>query len=102
MRAPRARARFENSKIAAAEIQKFKNERSWYNVNLSVDALKDILLNTDWYTLQIPSTELEFSDYNKVKLWHELAITLLKSFIERLYNYQKNKFFSFGRLKITF
>lgn len=27
-------------------------------------------------------------------LWHELAISLLKSFIDRLYNYQKNKFFS--------
>jgi len=76
------------------DIQKFKNERSWYNVNLSVDALKDILLNPDWYTLQIPSTELELNDYSKVKLWHELSLTLLKSFIERLYNYQKNKFYS--------
>jgi hypothetical protein len=76
------------------EIQKFKNERSWYNVNLSVDALKDILHNQDWYTLQIPSSELELSDYGKVRLWHELATSLLKSFIERLYNYQKNKFYS--------
>jgi hypothetical protein len=76
------------------DIQKFKNERSWYNVNLSVEALKDILLSPDWYTLQIPSTELEINDYSKVKLWHELALSLLKSFIERLYNYQKNKFYS--------
>ena len=76
------------------DIQKFKNERSWYNVNLSVEALKDILLSHEWYTLQIPSTELEINDYNKVKLWHELALSLLKSFIERLYNYQKNKFYS--------
>lgn len=76
------------------DIQKFKNERSWYNVNLSIDALKDILLNSDWYTLQIPLSELELNDYSKVKLWNELAISLLKSFIERLYNYQKNKFYS--------
>lgn len=76
------------------EIQKFKNERSWYNVNLSIDALKDILHNQDWYTLQIPSSELELSDYGKVKLWHELATSLLKAFIERLYNYQKSKFYS--------
>ncbi len=76
------------------DIQKFKNERSWYNVNLSVEALKDILLSPDWYTLQIPSIELEINDYSKVKLWHELALSLLKSFIERLYNYQKNKFYS--------
>ncbi len=76
------------------DIQKFKNERSWYNVNLSIDALKDILLSQDWYTLQIPLTELELNDYSKVKLWHELALSLLKAFIERLYNFQKNKFYS--------
>lgn len=76
------------------EIQKFKNERSWYNVNLSIVALKDILLNPYWYTLQIPSTELALNDYSKVRLWYELATSLLKSFIERLYNYQKNKFYS--------
>ncbi|MFZ4751906.1 MAG: DEAD/DEAH box helicase family protein [Chitinophagaceae bacterium] len=76
------------------EIQKFKNERSWYNVNLSIEALKDILLSPDWYTLQIPSAELELNDYSKVKLWHELAVSLLKSFIEKIYNYQRNKFYS--------
>jgi len=76
------------------EIQKFKNERSWYNVNLSIDVLKDILLNPYWYTLQIPLTELDLNEYSKVRLWHELATSLLKSFIERLYNYQKNKFYS--------
>ena len=75
------------------DIQKFKNERSWYNVNLSIDALKDILLSPDWYTLQIPSTELELNDYSKVKLWHELALSLLKAFIERLYNKIKSDYF---------
>lgn len=75
------------------DIQKFKNERSWYNVNLSVEALKDILLSPDWYTLQIPSTELEINDYGKVKLWHELALSLLKSFIERLYNKIKSDYY---------
>jgi hypothetical protein len=76
------------------EIQKFKNERSWYNVNLSVDALKDILHNPHWYTLYIPSSELEVSDFGKVKLWNELATSLLKAFVERIYNYQKNRFYS--------
>jgi len=76
------------------DIQKFKNERRWYNINLSIEALKDILSNPEWYTLQIPISELELSDFGKVKLWHELALSLLKSFIERLYNYQKNKFYS--------
>lgn len=83
------------------EIQKFKNERSWYNVNLSIEALKDILQSPEWYTLLIPSSELEITDYGKVKLWHELALTLLKSFVERLYNYQKNKFYS-DKIEVAF
>lgn len=76
------------------DIQKFKNERSWYNINLSVDALKDILNMPQWYTLYIPSSELEASDFGKVKLWNELATSLLKAFVERIYNYQKNRFYS--------
>lgn len=76
------------------DIQKFKNERSWYNLNLSKDALIDILEEQNWYTLQIPSAELELNDYGKVKLWQELALALLKSFIERLYNYEKARFYS--------
>ena len=83
------------------EIQKFKNERSWYNINLSSEALKNILLNPGWYNLLIPSSELEFTDYSKVKLWHELALTLLKLFVERLYNYQKNKFYS-DKIEVAF
>jgi hypothetical protein len=76
------------------EIQKFKNERSWYNTNLSVDALKTILSNHDWYILLIPKAELELNDYRKVRIWHELAIALLKLFIERLYNYEKARFYN--------
>lgn len=82
------------------DIQKFKNERSWYNINLSISALKDILENNSWYTLKIPTVELELNDYNKVKLWHELAISLLKSFIERIYNFEKSKYNSV-RMELT-
>ena len=83
------------------EIQKFKNERSWYNINLSVDALKDILNNNEWYTLLIPKSELELNDYNKVRLWNELAVSLLKLFIERVYNFHKSKFFS-EKVEVSF
>lgn len=76
------------------EIQKFKNERSWYNLNLSKDALKDILEEESWYTLFIPSSELEFNHYHQVRLWQELAISLLKTFIEKLYNQAKSRYLS--------
>lgn len=76
------------------DIQKFKNERSWYNINLSVAALKDILNDMDWYILLIPKAELDLNDYKKVGTWNELAVSLLKLFIERVYNDHKSRFFS--------
>ncbi|MEI6556172.1 MAG: DEAD/DEAH box helicase family protein [Paludibacter sp.] len=75
------------------EIQKFKNERSWYNLNLSKDELRRILSCPDWYTIYIPSAELAPTDFSKVRMWQELAITLLKLFIERLYNYRKRDYY---------
>ncbi|TAF45931.1 MAG: hypothetical protein EAZ51_04575 [Sphingobacteriales bacterium] len=76
------------------DLQRFKNERSWYNVNLSVEALKDIMANPDWYTLYIPAEELLATSFNKVQLWQELVISLLKSFVEKVYNFQKNDYFA--------
>jgi hypothetical protein len=76
------------------EIQKFKSERSWYNVNISKHSLKNILHASNWYQLYIPPQELEFSDYNKVRVWQELAISLLKSLIERVVNFHKNRYYS--------
>ncbi|MCC6548496.1 MAG: hypothetical protein IT279_00355 [Ignavibacteriaceae bacterium] len=74
-------------------LQNFKNERSWYNLNLSMTELKRILENPDWYVLEIPSAELEVSDFSQVKVWQEIALSLLKSYTERLYNYQKNLYY---------
>ncbi len=76
------------------EIQKFKNERSWYNSDISLQDLKAILANENFYTLEIPATDLEFGDYKNVQVWQELAISLLKKFVEKAYNKVKNEFYS--------
>ncbi len=82
------------------EIQKFKNERSWYNSNIDFKDLKAILRDNSWYKLEIPATDLEFNDYKNVSLWQELAIALLKKFVERVYNNEKNTFYS-KNLEVT-
>lgn len=76
------------------ELQKFKNERSWYNVNLTRSDLKSILADSSWYTLYIPNEELKHKNYDQVNVWQEIAISLLKMYCERLYNTQKGKYFS--------
>jgi hypothetical protein len=76
------------------EIQRFKNERSWYNMNLTRDELKNILADGSWYTLYIPKDELKHKNYDQVSGWQEIATSLLKMYCEKLYNTQKGKYFS--------
>lgn len=73
----------------------FKNERRWYNLNISLDVVKKIALKTDWYKLFIPQPDLEFSDFKRcVTLWQEVLISLLKGYIEKAYNNAKSKWMS--------
>jgi hypothetical protein len=74
------------------ELQNYKAERSWYNLNLSREAVTELLQREDWYTLYIPEAELEFTDFGKVRRWQEIAVALLKKYVERLYSYRKAEF----------
>lgn len=73
-------------------LERFKVEKHWYNLSLSLDALKEIILNKDWYNLYIPESELEMKSFSQTVIWEELAISLLKKYVERFYNYHKNLF----------
>lgn len=76
------------------ELQKFKNERSWYNINLSPNEIKEILYDDSWYEILIPPDRLELSNISQIQEWQELATSLLKLYCERVYNYHKNEYYS--------
>lgn len=71
------------------ELQRFKNERAWYNLNLPREAVFSLLSNPGWYRLYIPKAEMEFSRFDRVRRWEEVAVALLKKYIDRYYKYQK-------------
>lgn len=72
------------------EIQKFKNERQYYNFSISFEKIKEILINNSWYKLLIPNEEFEFTSFEKVVKYQDIAVRLLKKYIERFYNYKKD------------
>lgn len=74
------------------ELQRFKAERSWYNLNLPREAVESLIQRDDWYTLKIPRAELEFTDFGRVRRWQEIMVALLKKYAERLYLYRKAEF----------
>lgn len=75
------------------ELQHFKNERSWHNLNLDRNRIMSLLLppNNEWYRLYIPPEELQFTRFDRVRRWEEIAVALLKKYIDRLYKHKKQE-----------
>ena len=73
-------------------IEQMKNERSWYNMEISVEMLYNLMLLPDWYELTIQEADLEFHDFGRdVTRWEEITIALLRGYIERAYKRSKGK-----------
>ena len=73
------------------ELERFKAERGWYNLNLSRQGIEYLLNDRTWYRLQIPEDELIGDSYEKVRLWEEIALALLKKYTERYYTFRKRE-----------
>ena len=73
------------------DLQIFKNERSWFNLNISKDTLKDILLDKSWYEIAIPQEQLAFDQFDKVTLWQNIASNLVQKYCDRFYKASKDK-----------
>lgn len=73
----------------------YKNERSWYNLCISPEDLREIALDNSWYTLFIPEPQMLFTDFgSQTALWHDILVTLLKGYVEKVYNNAKSRWMS--------
>jgi hypothetical protein len=95
----RDRCFFEESHLAFLdfdaiyfELEKFKDERGWHNLNLSRKDLATLLGRKDWYELLIPKEEMEFRSFRQVFRWQEIAVALLKKYLDRYYKFKKQEF----------
>jgi excisionase family DNA binding protein len=73
------------------ELEHFKAERGWYNLNITRQGIVDLLADQSWYRLLIPAEELAFESFDRVRLWQEIALSLLKKYIERYYTFRKRE-----------
>ena len=73
------------------ELERFKAERGWYNLNLTRDGLTGLLANQTWYQLLIPAEELACNSFEKVRLWEDISLSLLKKYTERYYTFRKRE-----------
>lgn len=73
------------------ELERFKAERGWYNLNISADSIAALLADPTWYQLLIPAEELICDSFEKVRLWEDIALALLKKYTERYYTFRKRE-----------
>jgi hypothetical protein len=71
------------------ELERYKAERGWYNLNLTRNGIGELLTDQSWYRLLIPAEEMTFDRYEKVAIWGEIALSLLKKYTERYYTFRK-------------
>ena len=72
------------------ELQRYKNEKSWYNLNIAKKDIRPLLADNSWYKLLIPKEELELNDFSDFSRWTKIAAALLKKYCERYYYVQKS------------
>jgi hypothetical protein len=73
------------------ELERFKAERGWHNLNLTREAISALLADPSWYNLLIPAEEVAFDSFEKVRMWEEIALSLLRKYTERYYTFRKRE-----------
>ena len=74
------------------ELEQYKREKSWYNLNISKASLRKLLLDKDWYKLYMPKSRLNPDSFAGILLLQQVAIELLRRFTEKFYNYCRNAY----------
>ncbi len=73
------------------DLEMYKNEKSFFNLSIDKFKLKDILLDTRWYSYYIPSSQLTVKSMADRENMTDLAIMALKSYIDKFVKFEKSK-----------
>ncbi len=71
------------------ELQNYKAEKKWYNLNLDAEAIKKIFEKKDWYVLFIPQEDMQMTSFSVFNLVYEIVLSLLKKYCEKFYSFKK-------------
>ncbi|MFQ5456284.1 MAG: DEAD/DEAH box helicase family protein [Nitrospirota bacterium] len=74
------------------ELQRYKNEKCYYNMNICKETLPALFEEQGWYILYIPEQELEFTGFKQVQLWQDIVITILKRYCDHYYNAKRQEY----------
>ena len=71
------------------QLQEFKNERGWFNLNLSPDACRALLQDPSWYVMHIAPDDLAIEKFDRISRWQEIGVALLKKYCDVFFKTKK-------------
>jgi superfamily II DNA or RNA helicase len=74
------------------ELEQFKREKSWHNLNISKAAIRQLLADPSWYTLYMPTARMQPTSFDGVRILQQVASDLLKRYCDHFYNYCKRAY----------
>jgi len=73
------------------ELLSFKRDKRWSNLTITESIVEKLLAETGWYTLYAPKDALELGDLRRLRLWHDMAIALLRKYCEMFYGLRRRQ-----------
>lgn len=73
------------------ELQRYKNEKLYYNISIDKSLLKSIMESDGWYALIIPKTHIQIDSVLKLEDATDYAIMVLKIYMDKFFVYNKEK-----------
>ena len=74
------------------DLERFKREKSWHNLNITKTGIVKLLEDPSWYELLLPSSRLTPQSFEDVRILQQVASELLKRYCEKYYKYCSRKF----------
>ena len=76
------------------ELQRFKAEKGWYNLSLGSSLFRQMFEYKEvvWYQILIPRDQMKLTSLAQdLPRWQEIAVAILKKYLERLYYRKKSE-----------
>ena len=73
-------------------LEDYKALKGWHGLRLTRATLRGLLADTRWYTLSIPAEDLEWTAWDKPRLWEEIAVALLKKYCDKFCKYAQSEY----------
>ncbi|MFT6163432.1 MAG: hypothetical protein ACJAZ7_000182 [Zhongshania aliphaticivorans] len=73
------------------QLLAFKQDKRWSNLTITPEVVTQLLADSGWYTLYAPDEAMDTGHLERLALWHDMAIALLRKYCEMFYGFRRKQ-----------